>query len=206
MYRIHIHTEHGHTWTYGFSHTLPSVTTRGDAHTLCVLSHTRYRSLAATFAPGDHRSLGDSCTCLLALSAPLYPCEPRALSLFKFTQQSTSLLSCLVGKNIRRVILFEWVMLFNSIALIGNYIHRVNVIKGSLYSRVYGMKYRPTEWWKEGNACSSKNDELLRDTQTNWIDWIVKWYCTVPCTLSIEIFCCEKWARNHFTSESHFFR
>ena len=30
-----------------------------------------YRSLAATFARGDHCSLGDSHTCLLALSAPL---------------------------------------------------------------------------------------------------------------------------------------
>ena len=42
LYRVHIHvhTEHGNTWTYGFLyHTLPSVTTRGDAHTLCVLSH-----------------------------------------------------------------------------------------------------------------------------------------------------------------------
>ena len=48
-----------------------------------------------------------------------------------------------MGKNIRRVILFEWVILFKKptviMALIGNYIHRVNVIKGSLYSRVYGM-------------------------------------------------------------------
>ena len=42
----------------------------------------------------------------------LQPCGPRALSPFKFTQQSTSLLSCLVGKNILRVILFEWVILF----------------------------------------------------------------------------------------------
>ena len=33
-------TEHGNTRAYSFSHTLPSVTTRGDAHTLCVLSHT----------------------------------------------------------------------------------------------------------------------------------------------------------------------
>ena len=51
-------------------------------------------------------------------------------------------LSCLVGKNIRRVILFEWVMLFKKQTvnvLIGNYIHRVNVIKGSLYSQVYSM-------------------------------------------------------------------
>ena len=52
------------------------------------------------------------------------------------------LLSCLVGKNIHRLILFEWVMLFKKQAvnlLIGNHIHRVNVIKGSLYSQVYSM-------------------------------------------------------------------
>ena len=39
-----------------------------------------------------------------------------------------------MGKNIRRVILFEWVILFKKptvMALIGNFIHRVNVIKGS---------------------------------------------------------------------------
>ena len=136
MYRIHIHTEHGNTWTHSFPHTLPSVTT----HTFCVLSHTdtccsnccplsdpcRQRS-----CPLNHCSLGDSHT--LAFS-----CGSRALAL----QQSTGLLSCLVGKNIHRLILFEWVMLFKKQTvnvLIGNYIHRVNVIKGSLYSQVYGM-------------------------------------------------------------------
>ena len=53
-------------------------------------------------------------------------CTPAdlALSPFKFTQQSTRLLSCRVGKNIRRVILFQWVLLFEKptvIVLIGNY-------------------------------------------------------------------------------------
>ena len=127
------------TATHGpmvFPHTLPSVTT----HTFCVLSHTdtccsnccplsdpcRQRS-----CPLNHCSLGDSHT--LAFS-----CGSRALAL----QQSTGLLSCLVGKNIHRLILFEWVMLFKKQTvnvLIGNYIHRVNVIKGSLYSQVYSM-------------------------------------------------------------------
>ena len=37
------------------------------------------------------------------------------------------------------VILFEWVILFEKPILIGNYIHRVNIIKGSLYSRVYDI-------------------------------------------------------------------
>ena len=68
----------------------------------------------------------------------LHSCRPHALSPFKFTQQSTSLPSCLLGKNIFRVILFEWVILFKNqtviVFLIGNYIHRVNVIKGSPYS------------------------------------------------------------------------
>ena len=62
----------------------------------------------------------------------LHPCGARTLSPFKFTQQSTSLLSSLVGKNIRKVILFEWVILFKNptvIVLIGSYIYRVNVIK-----------------------------------------------------------------------------
>ena len=44
-----------------------------------------------------------------------------------------------MGKNIRMVILFEWVILFEKPILIGNYIHRVNIIKGSLYSRVYDI-------------------------------------------------------------------
>ena len=72
----------------------------------------------------------------------LHPCRARTLSPFKFTQQSTSLLSSLVGKNIRKVILFEWVILFKNptvIVLIGNCIRRVNVFKGSLYSWVYGI-------------------------------------------------------------------
>ena len=80
-----------------FFHRLPSVTMHRDAHTLCVVLHTdtchsdccplsnqtailtgidprllsRYCSLTVTFTPGDHCSLGDSRTCLLALSAPL---------------------------------------------------------------------------------------------------------------------------------------
>ena len=77
----------------------------------------------------------------------LHLCGPRALSPFKFTQQSTSLLSCLVGKNICRVSLFEWVKVFKKptvIVLIDNYIDRVKV-KGSLYFRVYGM-VRQTFW------------------------------------------------------------
>ena len=68
----------------------------------------RYRSFAATFTPGDHRSLGDSRTCPSALSAPC------ALSPFKFTQQFTSLLNCPVGKNICRVILFEFILKWNT--------------------------------------------------------------------------------------------
>ena len=55
----------------------------------------------------------------------LHPCRPHTLSPFKFIQQSTSLLNCLVGKKIGRVILFEWVILFKKltvVALIGNYI------------------------------------------------------------------------------------
>ena len=103
----------------------------------------RYRSPVATF--GELRSLvatfGE-----LHSQAPvfwycLHLCGPRTLSPFKFTQQSTSLLSCLVGKNICRVSLFEWVILFKKptvIVLIGNYIDRVKVT-GSLYFRVYGM-------------------------------------------------------------------
>ena len=145
-----------------FSHTLPSMTTSGDAHMLCVLLHpdtcrsdccplsdprrqqswqpailvrsavialSRQPSLLATFALLE--------THALVFWHCLHLCGPRTPSPFKFTQQSTSLLSCPVGKNIRRVILFEWVILFKKptvMELIGNYIHRVNVIKGSLYS------------------------------------------------------------------------
>ena len=153
MYRIHIHTEHGNTWNHGFSHTLPSVTTHGNAHALCVLSHidscnsnrcplsdprpfSRYRSLAATFALSQRPSLSWRLTRTFGIHC-LHPCGARTLSPFKFTQQSTSLLSSLVGKNIRKVILFEWVILFKNptvIVLIGNCIRRVNVFKGSLYS------------------------------------------------------------------------
>ena len=56
---------------------------------------------------------------------------------------NTSLLSGLTGNFIHGVILFEWVILFKKMIVmpsIGNYIHKVNVIKGSLYSRVYGTK------------------------------------------------------------------
>ena len=94
------------------------------------LSH--YHSLVATFVLLE--------THALVFWHCLYLCGPRTFSPFKFTQQSTSLLSCPVGKNIRRVILFEWVILFKNptiTVLIGNYIHRVNVIKGLLYSRVH---------------------------------------------------------------------
>ena len=137
MYRIHIHTEHGNTWTYGFSNTLPSVTTCGDAHTLCVLLHTntcrsnccplrdpcRQRSWQAAIlvrstviALSRRPSLLATITLLethtLVFWHCLHPCGPSALSPFRFTQQTTSLLSCPVGKNIRRVILFEWVILF----------------------------------------------------------------------------------------------
>ena len=48
------------------------------------------------------------CTCPLALSAP------HALSPFKFTQQSPGSLSCPVGKNICRVILFEFILQWNT--------------------------------------------------------------------------------------------
>ena len=71
----------------------------------------------------------------------LHLCGPCALLPFKFTQKPISLLSCLVSKNICRLILLEWVILFKKptvMALIGNYVNRVNVIKGSLYSRLYG--------------------------------------------------------------------
>ena len=143
-----------------FPHASKCDNARGRAHALCPLAHrhlpqrllspqrslqtailagsdpcplSRYRSLAATFALLEIH--------ILVFWHCLHPCGPRAPSSFKFTQQTTSLLSCPVGKNICRVILFEWVILFKKstvMALIGNYIHRVNVIKGSLYSRVYG--------------------------------------------------------------------
>ena len=132
MYRIHIHTEHGNTWTYGFSHTLPSVTMRRDTHTLCVLSHTdtccsdccplsdphRQRSsqtailvrsaiIALLRRPSLLVTIALLETNTLAFWHCLHLCGPCALSPFKFTKQSTSLLSCPVGKNICRVILFE---------------------------------------------------------------------------------------------------
>ena len=47
----------------------------------------------------------------------------------------------LMGTNIHRVLIFAWVLLFRKLvarALIGSYIHRVLVIDGYLYSRVYG--------------------------------------------------------------------
>ena len=52
------------------------------------------------------------------------------LPTFALLEQSTSLLSCLVGKNSRRVILFEWVILFKKPTVnvfIGNYIRRVRI-------------------------------------------------------------------------------
>ena len=160
-----VSTSTQNTATHGptvFPHTSKCDNKRGRTHALCPLAPrhlpqrllsprrssqaailaasdprplSRYRSFTATFTPGDLCSLGDSRTCLLALSGPLR--TSRALSPFKFTQQSTSLLSCPVGKNICKVILLEWVISFKKptvMALIGNYIHRVNVIKGSLYS------------------------------------------------------------------------
>ena len=44
------------------------------------LSH--YRSLVVTFAPGSLRSLGDSCTCLLALSALLRTSSSLAVQVY----------------------------------------------------------------------------------------------------------------------------
>ena len=146
LYRVHIHvhTEHGNTWTYGFLyHTLPSVTTRGDAHTLCVLSHidtcrSDCSSLSDPFRQRSWQAAILVRSAVIALSRRpsllatiallethalvfwhcLHPCRPPALSPFKFTQQSTSLLSCLVGKTICRVILFESVILFKKSTVI----------------------------------------------------------------------------------------
>ena len=81
MYCIPIHTEYDNTWTHGFSHTLPSVTTHGHAHMVCILLHTdncrsdcfplsdlqRQRSLqAAILASSDPHPL--SCYCSLAMT------------------------------------------------------------------------------------------------------------------------------------------
>ena len=104
MYRIHIHTEHSNTWTYGFSHTLPSVTTREDVHTLWFLSHPDiccsdccplgypHRQQSSSTQPlslscGDLRSWRP-CITLLETNALvfwhcLHPCGPRALSPFQ---------------------------------------------------------------------------------------------------------------------------
>ena len=49
-----------------------------------------------------------------------------------------------MGKNIHRI---NSILMGNTIlvmVLIGNYVHGVNVIKGSLYSRVYDS------WWSIG--------------------------------------------------------
>ena len=117
MYRTHVHTEHGNTWTYGFSNTLPSVTMSGDAHTLCVPSHSdTCRSDRCPLSdPRWHRPSRTAiliCSVvIILLRRPLllvtiallethalvfwhclHPCGPRALSPFKFAQQSTSFL------------------------------------------------------------------------------------------------------------------
>ena len=63
-----------------------------------------YHPFAVTFALLEIHTV-------LALSTLYGPCT---LSSFKFTQQSTSLPSCLLGINICRVILFEWVILFKN--------------------------------------------------------------------------------------------
>ena len=123
MYHIHIHTEHSNTWTH--AHMLPSVMTNGATNTLCVLSH-------SDTCNRDYSPFSDPCrqqssqAVILAHSAVialswrpllswrlthfwdcLHSCRPRALSPFKFTQQSTTLPSCLLGKNIFGIILFE---------------------------------------------------------------------------------------------------
>ena len=50
----------------------------------------------------------------------------------------------MMGTYIHWVLLFAWVLLFRKLiatGLIGTYIHRVLVIDGYLYSRVYGMSW-----------------------------------------------------------------
>ena len=157
-------TQHGNTWTHArfFPHASKCDNARGRTHRhLPQRLLSPQRSLQPVILVGQ-RSLQAAIlvrSAIIALSLRpsanftllethtpvfwycLHPCRARALSPFMFIQQSTSLLSCLVGKNILRVILFEWVILFEKptvIVLTGNYIPRVNVIKGSLYSRVYG--------------------------------------------------------------------
>ena len=49
-----------------------------------------------------------------------------------------------MGTNIHRVLMFVWVLLhiqeIDNRDLVGTYIHRVLVIDGYLYSRVYGIQ------------------------------------------------------------------
>ena len=61
-----------------------------------------------------------------------------------FATAATTLFSCMMGTYSHWVLLFAWVLLFRkwkATGLIGTYIHRVLVIDGSLYSRVYGILY-----------------------------------------------------------------
>ena len=156
-YCIHIHTEHGNTWTH--ARFFPHLWQHTGMHTRSVSSRTPTLAAAtvvpqrflqaASDPPGqrsssaqplslsrcDLRSLGDLCTCLLVLSASLWTLQSRRSSLLS---HPLVYFSCLVGTNIHRVILFEWVILFEKpavIVLIGS--HRVNLIKESLYSQVY---------------------------------------------------------------------
>ena len=144
----------------------PTVTTHRDAHTLCPLAQwhllqqllsTQWFLQAAilvrsTIIAVSQRPLLSWRFTHFGISAPLLISCSLAL------QQSTGLLSCLVGKNIHRLILFEWVMLFKKQTvnlLIGNYIHRVNVIKGSLYSQVYSMSC-----WRDEFFCTAGGSGL----------------------------------------------
>ena len=137
MYRIHIHTARQHVDLWFFSHASKCDNARGRAQALCVLSHTdtcrsnccplndlcRQRSwqaailvcsavMALSWQPSLLATIALLETHTLVFWHRLHPWEPHAPSPFKFTQQSTSLFSCPVGKNISRIILFEWVILF----------------------------------------------------------------------------------------------
>ena len=117
---LQTHSVSSHTPTLVTATVVPSAILAGSNPR--PLSH--YHSFAVTFVLLE--------THTLVFWHCLYPCGPRALSPFKFTQQSTSNpLVCPVGKKIFDI--FEWVILFKNptiTVLIGNYIHRVNVIKG----------------------------------------------------------------------------
>ena len=88
-------------------------------------------------------------------------------------------------------------------ALIGNYIHRVNVIKGSLYSRVYGSVYRKARTGYSSllsKYVSLRNEvvHLLRQSKNNHLKrmsklgskqfWKTIKYMKKTSTVDLEIF------------------